>query len=278
MKSFDLKKKNFCIAHPPFRQRTSFTLIELLVVVAIIAVLVAILLPALQSSREEARVIACGANLHQIGIGFENYVSEYNGKHPPETYWVHYTHLMAPQSGQFPGVLASLWKAGIILEPKVFYCPSSKMRSEDNWVKASSEPGGIRPLADWGPSGFQWGGCTYQYRNYLAYNRYKDHRLNPSDSDFPFPITYVSDAFGSDAGFSNGGLANINHPNNKWNCLRTDGSVIARLDSGGDLRNFLVYWNYCGDWIPCPYHSWWNGLASQVARIYYFFDTNTLLQ
>ncbi len=59
-------------------RRNGFTLIELLVVVAIIAVLVAILLPALSQAREMGRRAACGANLHQQGVGFLMYYTDFS--------------------------------------------------------------------------------------------------------------------------------------------------------------------------------------------------------
>lgn len=56
----------------------SFTLIELLVVVAIIAVLVAMLLPALNAARGQARTVACQTQLRQVGVGLQQYTLDYN--------------------------------------------------------------------------------------------------------------------------------------------------------------------------------------------------------
>lgn len=110
----------------------AFTLIELLVVIAIIAILAALLLPVLASSKERARRIQCRNNLRQIGLALNLYGSENHDLLPDCTtnnpaffgsYWPWDLHTNVVNQLQARGAIR-----------KVFYCPSNKdMDVDERW-------------------------------------------------------------------------------------------------------------------------------------------------
>ncbi len=97
--------------------RRAFTLIELLVVVAIIALLVGLLLPAVQQAREAARRMQCKNNLKQLGLALQNYESAH-GVFPPG--YIAAGPLINGETDTSPG-----WSWGAMLLPQLDQAPLS---------------------------------------------------------------------------------------------------------------------------------------------------------
>jgi prepilin-type processing-associated H-X9-DG protein/prepilin-type N-terminal cleavage/methylation domain-containing protein len=161
--------------------RTAFTLVELLVVIGIIALLISMLLPALNKARSHARRVACSANLRQVSMAFMLYRHDNDNFLPPVNSFVSYNasgtskvygmynalgkYVGRPQWGGLnePPVSSdnpdqlkfdSYWGAqkGDKFTRTVFYCPDSPQPSPQPWYAVSygeslylQHPGGRGP-------------------------------------------------------------------------------------------------------------------------------------
>jgi len=132
-------------------RRVAFTLIEILTVIAIISILAAMLLPSFSRAREMARRTSCASNMKQLGLGFQQYLQDYDGRFPYAGNWQSWGnggHWVAGVNGTgtagSPGALAAFTKAAdyaptgavaniqggglytYVKSTQIYVCPSSR--------------------------------------------------------------------------------------------------------------------------------------------------------
>jgi len=159
------------------KEQKAFTLVELLIVVAIIAILLAVLVPTLNKVRESARRVVCASNLKQIGLLMEYYCADFKGYYP-QSYsgWYEYGGRLDDTNGDgtpnlgLLGALPYLFKIppGVIVgggiadlygalkhvegmeRMKIFWCPSGHLKYvQDHWYGTSGAAFGYNQYCGW---------------------------------------------------------------------------------------------------------------------------------
>ncbi|MBN2376269.1 MAG: prepilin-type N-terminal cleavage/methylation domain-containing protein [Sedimentisphaerales bacterium] len=244
------------------RQKSGFTLIELLVVIAVISVLMAILVPALQTAREQARGVVCSTNLRSIGVSLRYYLDDNNGRthESPNGGLLYVYGTDEPIDPFVEGAsmeVAPYWGVAYLEyadSKEVYRCPSSKrvddFRNFEGYL--------YYQLANYGVNGFITGlrvdNCPNLEETIFAQD-HMEHRLDnngdmmhirPGDT-INLPQWRIGQGQLGDTYYSSFGmdcLEEIYRHNHKTNVLWLDTHVSPISESTGE--DVYPYW-YTGD-------------------------------
>jgi prepilin-type N-terminal cleavage/methylation domain-containing protein len=251
----------------PGRSRRAFTLVELLVVIAIIGVLVALLLPAVQSAREAARRLQCQNNLKQLGLALHNYHSAVS-TFPPSSIW--YNESADIQAEVRSANVRANWVIMTLpyLEQQALYDQFNFAQPISNSVNMAprstqlaamlcpSDPFARKPFSGSGKSsayGPNWARGCYAANAALAFMTNKKHNTNDA-------------AFSTSAAWQNPSMRGVMGANT---CL-----AIGEIKDGtsntilvAEIRAGIVDFDSRGVWAmsgACPSSLWAHGIGDDI--------------
>jgi prepilin-type N-terminal cleavage/methylation domain-containing protein len=229
-------------------RKKGFTLIELLVVIAIIAMLLAILMPALNKVKKIAQRVVCGTNLKGLGTAMIVYGNDYDDEAPQQggrstITWGTETDQWRNKLQTFPAGVTKNLTIGASLyllvreadvSPKSFVCPSSNQSEFDGQTGITADPPDIVELFDFGTlDAAVGGGPDSGPRNHQSYAYQMPYGPGGGGSTFAAGFATNSAAFA------------IMADRNPWmdSQLRTEVAGSVTADNGADVVcQLLAYW------------------------------------
>ncbi|MGH2270937.1 type II secretion system protein [Anaerohalosphaeraceae bacterium U12dextr] len=242
------------------KTKKGFTLIELLVVVAVIALLMAIILPALRKAKETAKKASCKSNMHQIGLALGAYESNtgFNFREKPEDSasnnqgirnWC-FVNGTGDYSYEWqPWAVKDLMDAGILPDRKPFFCPSEKVTHTKNYSRDKVLAGDFttydtQTLENRNETPFFWGTYIWLWKKKIRHNIVSVN--NTSSGILMADMTLGSWEFAKSTNANVKNLLNTLDIGNRFqhfNALMKDYSVVNPADKDEDI----VYWLWNSD-------------------------------